>query len=120
MTSYDLHVLHHRYHTIKQFEYYQNKYSKKPLKSTKCRMCFTQLKGKQKLFCSNSCRVQNSLIKKKFIELKKENPNLQSIFWKQTDNNDGTFSWNTIKGVENKPEYRIIKKIVTKKKPKSR
>ncbi len=91
----------------------------KPLKLKQCRICFKRLENKQKQFCSDNCRIQNHQIKKKFEKLEKENPNLELIFWNQTDTKGEKLNWNKIKGIENKPSYKITKKIVTRRKPKS-
>jgi len=90
----------------------------KPLHLLTCRICFKKLLGKQREFCSDNCRIQNKQIKDKFPELQEKNPELNMIFWNQESNPDGKLDWKTIKGVENKPKYKIIKNIVTKKKGK--
>jgi len=91
----------------------------KPIKLEKCRICFKELSGKQKQFCSDNCRVQYRQIRIKFEELRKINPNLQVVMWNQADNPKEKLAWNTIVGTEHKP-YKKIKKVLTKKKSKSR
>ena len=90
----------------------------KPLHLEECRICFKKLSGKQREFCSDNCRNQNKQIKNKFPELKEKNPKLNMIFWNKEDNPNGKLEWKTIKGTESKPKYKIIKKIITKKKGK--
>ena len=120
MTNYDLHVLLHRYHVLKQFNDYQKQHTKKPFKTTQCRVCFKELKGKQRTFCEKpACKAALVELKERFTELQKENPNLKAIFWNELDSPNEKLEWNRIKGVEHKP-YKIIKNVVTKRKPKSR
>ncbi len=117
MPNYDSHVLH--YDSLITFWKYQQQHSKKPYKTTQCRACFKELKGKQRQYCNNpSCKMAVVELREKFTELQKENPNLKLIFWNEFDSPNEKLEWNRIKGVEHKP-YKIIKKIVTKRKPKS-
>ena len=87
------------------------------MKLKECRICFRELKGNKTKYCSDNCKSQDRQLKGKFQELKKENPNLDLIFWNKKDNPDGEMEWRKIKGKEHNVK-KIIKKIVTKKKGK--
>jgi len=93
-------------------------------KFPKCRICFRDLTGNKEQYCSDNCKQQHKQIKAKFKELKEKNPNLEFIIWKQKINKDKIpeigLEWRNIEGIENKPEYKKIKNIVTKRKPKTK
>jgi len=86
---------------------------------TECRICYRKLTGNKEKYCGDSCKSQDYQIRKKYEELKKNNPTLGAIFWSKKDNPNGELEWRKIKGVENNP-YKIIKNVVTKRKTKSR
>ena len=83
-----------------------------------CRTCFKKLTGNQTSYCSDNCKQQYRQLKTKFEKLKEKNPNLTWITWDEKDNPNEKLEWRKIKGIENQPEYKVIKKIVTKQKPK--
>ena len=86
---------------------------------TECRICYRKLIDNKEKYCSDNCKSQDYQIRQKYEELKKNNPTLGAIFWSKKDNPNGELEWRKIKGVQDKTG-KIIKNIVTKKKPKSR
>lgn len=89
-------------------------------KYTKCRRCFKYLTGHQRSFCSESCRVDHNKLKKKFEELRKDDPTIEGIWIKH--DSDGKPQWKNIEGTFRGKKGELITKkgVITKKSGKPR
>ncbi len=61
----------------------QDGFTIKRIKLVDCRICFKQLTGKQREFCSDSCRNENKQRKDKFHKLMLDEWDLIGISWKK-------------------------------------
>lgn len=89
------------------------------MKVANCITCFRKLIRNQEKYCSDNCKQQHKQLQTKGKELTKENLNLDLIYWNQKDNPNEKLNWNKIKGKERNVK-KLIKNIVTKKKPKTK
>ena len=91
----------------------------KPIKFALCQSCLKELKGKQKQYCSGTCKQNLVELKKKFTELNKDDKDLTWIVW--TKNPDGKPEWKDVKGIANvNGMYFSEHNIITKKSGKTR
>ncbi len=89
------------------------------IKFALCQGCFEELKGKQKQYCPGTCKQNLVELKKKFVELKKDDKDLTWLVW--TKNPDGKPEWKDIKGIANvNGLYFSVHNIITKKSGKTR